>query len=129
MSPRRTFGSLRTRADFDRVFAGGRRFFRHGLGFYFRLTSDEVFRYGVSVPRRFGIAVERNKFRRRIREALRLSGERSAGIEMVICLARKCSEIGYGEVCSTLEWALRRIRRGDAAAGTSREPVRVGGDA
>lgn len=129
MPPRRVFCSLRTRADFDRVFAGGRRFFRHGIGFYYRLTSDEVFRYGVSVPRRFGIAVERNKFRRRVRETLRLSGERTAGIEMVICLARKCSDIGYAEVCSTIGWALRRIRRDEAAAGTPREPVRAGGDA
>jgi len=125
MPPRWTFCSLRTRADFDRVFDGGRRFFRRGLGFYYRLTSLEVFRYGISTPRRFGIAVERNKFRRRVREALRLSGERSAGIEMVICLSRKCSEVGYAEVCSTIEWALRRIRRDNAAVKTAHEAVKA----
>ena len=129
MPPRRTFCSLRTRAEFDRVFAGGRRFFRQGLGFYFRLTSDDVFRYGISVPRRFGIAVERNTFRRRVREALRLSDERAPGIEMVICLARKCSDIGYAEIRSTIGWALRRIRRGDASGGSPRVPVKAGDDA
>ncbi len=48
---------------------------------------------------------------------------------MVICLARKCSDIGYAEIRSTIGWALRRIRRSDAPAGLSRVPVKAADDA
>jgi len=123
VSPRRTFCTLRTRADFDRVFTGGRRFFRLGLGFYYRLTSEEVFRYGISAPRRFGIAVERNAFRRRLKEALRLSEERSPGVEMIICLSRSCGGLGYAEICSIIGWALKRIQREAATAAAPHDAV------
>jgi len=104
--------TLKTIADFQRVFATDFRFFRDGLGFYVRSSlAGGGFRFGIAAPKRFGHAVERNKVRRRLREVIRLSSELPKGIDVVICIGKPCRELGFGVVQKTLHWAWGRIRR------------------
>lgn len=78
---------LRKHSDFERVYGKGRRLFSAHLTFFFlsRAAStgeseDESgmpahsVRIGFTVPRAFGTAVERNRVRRQMREAVRLDG-------------------------------------------------------
>jgi ribonuclease P protein component len=60
-------------ADFERVYRQGRRHFSaHMTVFYLRRDSGDGLRVGFTVSRALGGAVDRNRMKRRLREAVRL---------------------------------------------------------
>jgi ribonuclease P protein component len=62
-------------ADFERVYKEGRRHFAaHMTVFYLRRGDPARLRVGFTVGRGLGGAVERNRMKRRLREAVRLYG-------------------------------------------------------
>jgi ribonuclease P protein component len=61
-------------ADFERVYKQGRRHFSASVTvFYLERASGEGLRVGFTVGRAFGGAVQRNRMKRRLREAVRLT--------------------------------------------------------
>jgi len=65
-------GRLRRHGDFERVYKQGRRHFAaHLTVFYLRRELDNGLRVGFTVGRALGGAVERNRMKRRLREAVR----------------------------------------------------------
>jgi ribonuclease P protein component len=67
-------GRLLRHADFERVYKQGRRHFSTNITvFYLRRTEGEGMRVGFTVGRALGGAVDRNRMKRRLREAVRLS--------------------------------------------------------
>jgi ribonuclease P protein component len=83
-SPRR--GRLSRSADFDRVFRSGRSHAGRDLVLYvFPRGGDEPPRLGLSVSRKVGGAVERNKVKRLLREAFAIESDRlPAGTDAVV---------------------------------------------
>jgi ribonuclease P protein component len=79
-------------ADFDRVYKKGRRHFAtHMTVFYLRREADEQqaapsqLRIGFTVRKVLGGAVQRNRMKRRLREAVRLQAVTPAvGVDVVI---------------------------------------------
>jgi ribonuclease P protein component len=66
-------GRLLRHADFERVYKQGRRHFStHMTVFYLRRAEGKGLRVGFTVGRVLGGAVERNRMKRRLREAVRL---------------------------------------------------------
>lgn len=66
-------GRLLRHADFERVYKQGRRHFSANITvFYLRRAEGEGMRVGFTVGRALGGAVERNRMKRRLREAVRL---------------------------------------------------------
>ena len=67
-------GRLLRHADFEQVYKQGRRHFStHMTVFYLRRKEGEGLRIGFTVGRALGGAVTRNRMKRRLREAVRLS--------------------------------------------------------
>jgi ribonuclease P protein component len=64
---------LLAKSDFDRVFQAGRKAFARGLVVYVAASPVERARIGLVTGRKFGNAVARNRARRLLREAFRLS--------------------------------------------------------
>ncbi|NMO94182.1 ribonuclease P protein component [Paenibacillus lemnae] len=63
---------LRNRADFSRVYRHGKSFANHQFVVYwFRKKEVEQFRAGVSVSKKVGNAVVRNRMRRLVKEIVR----------------------------------------------------------
>ncbi|WP_025681309.1 ribonuclease P protein component [Paenibacillus massiliensis] len=63
---------LRNRADFGRVYRHGKSFANHQLVVYwFRKKEVDQFRVGISVSKKIGNAVVRNRMRRLIKEIMR----------------------------------------------------------
>jgi len=61
-------------ADFQRVYKQGRRqFAAHMTVFYLRRDDQQPARVGIAVGRPLGGAVDRNRIKRRLREAVRLN--------------------------------------------------------
>ena len=66
-----SYVTLRKRSDFDRVFRDGRRIRTGGITVIRCPRSEAEARVGFVVSRRLGDAVERNRIKRRLREAAR----------------------------------------------------------
>jgi ribonuclease P protein component len=82
---------LRKHADYQRVYKGSRKQFSSSMSYFFRMRSTEDVsenagpRVGLTAGRVLGNAVERNRIRRRMREAVRLHlDELPAGIDIVL---------------------------------------------
>jgi ribonuclease P protein component len=62
---------LRERRDFNRVYAKGRQFRSPQVSVYALARGREAPRFGISVSKKVGRAVQRNLVKRRLREACR----------------------------------------------------------
>ncbi|HEV3208349.1 MAG TPA: ribonuclease P protein component [Terriglobales bacterium] len=72
-------------ADFERVYKQGRRHFApHLTVFYLPRRDGNGSRVGFTVGKVLGGAVERNRMKRRLREAVRLHGSVPAAMDVVI---------------------------------------------
>ncbi|MBL8948981.1 MAG: ribonuclease P protein component [Myxococcales bacterium] len=110
---------LRRRADFLRVQGqGGKLHVRHFLVFVVRNPTTAELpppRLGVTVTRKVGNAVTRNRIKRWVREAFRRqrAGLR-AGLEMVWVAKRTAAEAVFAEVSADMQRVCSRseLRRG-----------------
>ena len=119
---------LLRRADFQRVYEFGRRQFTGNMTvFFLRRTdspdeSESSVRVGFTVGRALGGAVERNRIRRRMREAARLSWPALAvPVDIVFHPRKPVLDMPFEdvaqEVARGLQLALQRARvAGDAGA-------------
>lgn len=69
------------------------------------------FRFGLSVPKRFGKAVERNRIRRQLREIIRLSCDLPDSSEVVFLVNRPCRQLSFDLLKDSCSWAFQKIRR------------------
>jgi len=110
-------------ADFQRVYEGGRRQFMGNMTvFFLRRTTSAAdtaaggsLRVGFTVGKALGGAVERNRLKRRMREAVRTSWPQlEAPVDVVIHPRKSVLEMSFGDVASEvargLQLALQRAR-------------------
>ena len=88
---------------FSRVYREGRRFPGTNLVLYVRPT-EELRRVGITVGRRFGGAVARNRAKRRLREALRrLEGRLRDRGDIVLVARQQALTAPFVEIVSEIE--------------------------
>jgi len=105
---------LRQRADFLAAAAGGKA---SSAAFVLqaRKRSDEgPARFGFTVSKKVGNAVERNRVRRRLREIVRLTAadQACAGHDYVLIGRRAALDLPFAEMAEDLEGTLRRVHVG-----------------
>ena len=76
-------------ADFERVYEQGQRHFARHMTFFFLPGTASEARVGFTVGRVLGGAVERNRIKRRLREATRLQSQRLETIADVVVNPKK----------------------------------------
>jgi ribonuclease P protein component len=78
-------------------------------------------RFGFTVTKKLGNAVVRNRMRRRLREAVRLSqaGQARANFDYVIVARPPALDRPFADLCADFTKACARLHRPDAKAGTS----------
>jgi ribonuclease P protein component len=109
-------------SDFERVYKQGRRHFAaHMTVFYLQRTDHELkgARVGFTVSKALGGAVQRNRIRRRLREAVRLGGVSTGGaVDVVINPKRSALTANFNdlqaEVMKAFQVIEKHLQKGNA---------------
>ncbi len=129
--PRSTRSRLSRSADFDRVFRAGRSHAGRELVLYvFPRGETESPRLGLSVSRKVGGAVERNRVKRLLREAFVIEGARlPQGADVVIVARPAAKGLAEREGLAGMRGALAdlvgRVEGAAAVAETEASPGAV----
>lgn len=85
-------------------------------------ADDKPARFGFTVSKKVGNAVERNRVRRRLREIVRLSGANRmrSGHDYVLIGRRAALKVPYARMTDDFEGALRRVHAGRDGKTVSR---------
>jgi ribonuclease P protein component len=104
-------GRLLKRRDFDSVYQRGKRHFSaHITVFYLPRAEGDGLRVGFTVGKILGGAVERNRVRRRLREAVRLHRhELAVPIDVVINPKKSALKADFSELESEISRAFQVI--------------------
>jgi len=100
-------------ADFERVYKQGKRHFAtHMTVFYLGRTEGEGLRIGFTVGRALGGAVDRNRMRRRLREAVRLHRpERTSVVDVVINPKKSLLKADFTDITREIVRAFEVIQK------------------
>jgi len=103
------FYRLRRNSDFQRVRQSGKFKASPLLVLAFLRNELDHSRFGFAVSKRIGNAVQRNKIKRRMREAIRLRlSHIKPGFDCVFIARQPIREATYQDIEQTLEYLLNR---------------------
>jgi ribonuclease P protein component len=128
---------LKQRREFLRVQRGGRKHhLRHFMVFATRREANpgaEVeplpTRLGITVTRKIGNAVTRNRIKRLVREVFRQNRQRlPSGLDLVFVAKQQAGEADFAEVLADFEALIRRgqLASGEPQRSQRRQPKAVG---
>ncbi len=101
---------LELKAEFDRAYKQGRRFFGHFFVAYVLAKQDGPLRLGVVASRKVGNAVERGRAKRLLREAFRSNRPAEDVSADVVLIARSSiNEASYQEVEKAYARTISRV--------------------
>ena len=92
---------LKKQADFDKLFKSGKRTFSPSLTLVYKMA--EIPSVGISVGKRHGKSVQRNRIKRLLREAFRVVEEDIKGNYAIVLIPKVAEEYS----CFTYEKHLR----------------------
>ena len=105
---------LRLRREFEAVFDGGNRTATRDLVAWHLPGEDRQRKLGLMVSKKTGGAVKRNRLKRLLREAFRLtSGELKEGTRLIIYPKAGCAVNNLAQARAALENIRRRARLDD----------------
>jgi len=108
---------LNRRGDFEKVYKLGRRYFAsHLTVFYLGRERGDGPRVGFRVGRVLGGAVERNRIKRRLREAVRLHrSELSSAVDVVVHPKKSALKVDFAVLEREIQRALEAVERAIAS--------------
>jgi ribonuclease P protein component len=99
---------LRRQSDFQRVRCHGKSYASPIMVLAFLRNESSYSRYGFVVNKRLGKAVQRNRIKRRMREAVRLRMIRvKPGYDLVLIARKHINQATYSEISGSLDRLLQ----------------------
>lgn len=118
---------MRTRGEFSQVFQLGRSAADAHFVVYTRDNGRRWSRLGLSVGRRVGCAVRRNRIKRLLRETFRLSRDRIApGLDILVVVRGRDRPDRFDEIQEALARLVARSARAKPRAHRERGAARAG---
>lgn len=118
---------LKKVSDFNRVYSEGRRIASWSLILIFGASPVEVTRLGISVSKKIGKAVVRNRVKRLLREAFRLNKHKlKKGYDILLVARKGVESLKFQEVEAQV---LELFRRGGLLFRAGENPPEEIGDA
>tara|TARA_X000001036_G_scaffold5322_1_gene4780 strand:+ start:184 stop:510 length:327 start_codon:yes stop_codon:yes gene_type:complete len=103
--------TLKTSKDFLEVISKGQKYKNSGLIFYFLKNNSEEFKLGISIKKKTGNAVYRNKLKRQIKNAIKLNLRQLNGFDIVIVnYEERLEPIKYKELILVFEKFFRKVK-------------------
>ncbi len=94
---------IRKNVEFKQVYSGGKNYWNRNLTLYVKRNNLDGSRYGITITKKIGSAVVRNRIRRRIKEIYRLNFYRiKDGYDLVFIPKKNVQEISYKQLESAL---------------------------
>ncbi|NLC04036.1 MAG: ribonuclease P protein component [Tissierellia bacterium] len=94
---------LRKNMEFKRVYSGGKSYWNRNLVLYVRKNGLENSRIGITITKKIGNAVVRNRIRRRMKEIYRLKlGNIKSGYDLILIPKKNVIQISYKELESAM---------------------------
>lgn len=101
--------SIKENRDFTRLYKSGKFYSSDCLILYVRKNRLDQNRLGVTVSKKVGKAVVRNRVRRRIKESYReIESRISASYDFVVVARGKAAECDYKKIRSALIYLMRK---------------------
>ena len=97
---------LKKQADFQKLFQKGKRAHCSGLSVLYR-PADKM-TMGISVGKRHGKSVQRNRIKRLLREAFRATQESMQGKYSIVLIPKVCEEYTFENYKQQLQWIIKK---------------------
>ena len=97
---------IKKQADFQRLFQKGNRAFSPSLTLLY--VPAEKMRMGISVGKKHGKSVQRNRVKRLVREAFRLNQDKMQGTYSFIILPKANKEYSFKTFERDLQWMIKK---------------------
>lgn len=104
------YGKIRRSWQFEKVYKEGNKYFDDLFVLYALPNNTEEVRIGLTVSRKIGKSVQRNRIKRLIRESIRLTEDISPGNDIVIIARKASTELKCQQVKNSLNQLLRRAK-------------------
>ncbi len=100
------YARVKKQAEFQRIFQKGKRAFSPTVTLLYRPANRTSM--GVSVGKRHGKSVQRNRIKRLLREAFRLNLEKIQGQYAIVLVPKVCEEYSYAAFERDLQWIIKK---------------------
>ena len=97
---------IKKQADFQRLFQKGKRAFSSSLTLLY--VPAQTMRMGISVGKKHGKSVQRNRIKRLVREAFRLNQDKMQGTYSFIILPKVNKEYSFRTFERDLQWMIKK---------------------
>ena len=97
---------IKKQTDFQKLFSKGKRAFSPSLTLVYQKA--EHMRMGISVGKKHGKSVQRNRIKRLIREAFRLNQDKMKGTYSFIIIPKVREEYSFDTFTRDLQWMIKK---------------------
>ena len=100
------YGRLKKQSDFDRIFKSGKRAFASSLTLVYKPSKEPLM--GISVGKRHGKSVQRNRIKRLLREAFRSEMGEIQGTYHIVLLPKAGEKYSYHTFKTHLQCMIKK---------------------
>ena len=97
---------LKKQSDFQKLFTAGTRIFSPSLTMLVRPSKRMTM--GISVGKKHGKAVQRNRIKRLLREAFRATQDSMQGKYSIVLIPKVCEEYTFENYKQQLQWIIKK---------------------
>ncbi len=101
-----TYFRLKKEKDFKKVFHSGKRLFSPSLTMIY--FPAESLKMGISIGKRHGKSVQRNRIKRLLREAFRLQADKIKGKYFLVLIPKVSEEYTFDTFYRHIQWLIEK---------------------